>query len=144
MGQTCMLLGRHGTCMATAASCRGHMQVHKPWDMDMLGPRGQMPRRGVRGRLGSRNFVWLGPELVNMGKEGLSSSGRVPLLSSDPSLPTLQGSRFLLRSSSPRRRGGAGAQQGEGLYSRRYRQGVKAGKGVTGALGAEKAPKKES
>lgn len=99
-------------------------------------------KAGVRGRLGSRNFVWLGPELVNMGKEGLSSSGRVPLLSSDPSLPTLQGSRFLLRSSSPRRRGGAGAQQGEGLYSRRYRQGVKAGKGVTGVLGAEKARKR--
>lgn len=114
------------------------MQVHKPWDMDMLGPREQMPRHGVRGGPGCRNSVWLGPELVNMGKEGLSSSGRVPLLSPDPSLPTLQGSRFLLRSASPRRRGGAGAQQGEGLYARRCRQGVKAGKGVNGIPGAEK------
>lgn len=70
MGQTCMLLGSHGTCMATAASCRGHMQVHKPWDVDMLGPREQMPRRGVRGRLGSRNFVWLGPELGTWVRRG--------------------------------------------------------------------------
>lgn len=29
------------------------MQVHKPWDMDTLGPREQTPRRGVRGRLGT-------------------------------------------------------------------------------------------
>lgn len=91
-----------------------------------------------KGEARAQDFMWLGPELVNMGKEGLRSSGRVPLLSSDPSLPTLQGSRFLLRSSSPRRRGGAGAQQGEGLYARRCRQGAKAGKGVTGVLGAEK------
>lgn len=66
----------------------------------------------------------------------------MPQLSSDPSLPTLQGSRFLLRSSSPRRRGGAGAQQGEGLYARRCRQGDKAGKGVMGVLWVEKAPKR--
>lgn len=64
--------------------------------------------------------MWLGPEEVNMGKDGLRSSGGVPGLTSDPSLPALQGSRFLLRSSSSRRRGEAGAQQGEGLYVRGF------------------------
>lgn len=45
---------------------------------------------------------------------------------------SLQGSRFLLRSSSPGRRGGAGAQQGEGRVGGRCRLGDKAGKGLVG------------
>lgn len=139
MGQTCMLLGRHGTCMATAAPCRGtHAGAQAMGHGHAWTQRTDAKAWSGGGEAGCRNSVWLGPELVNMGKEGLSSSGRVPLLSPDPSLPTLQGSRFLLRSASPRRRGGAGAQQGEGLYARRCRQGVKAGKDVNRVLGAEK------
>lgn len=131
-GQTWDLHGHCSTLQGDTCRCTSH----GTWTC--LDPENRCQGMEWGGEAGCRNSVWLGPELVNMGKEGLSSSGRVPLLSPDPSLPTLQGSRFLLRSASPRRRGGAGAQQGEGLYARRCRQGVKAGKDVNRVLGAEK------
>lgn len=65
-----MLLSSHGTCMATAVSCRGHMQVYKPWDMDMLGPRAQMPRHGVRGRTEGRRSALFVSELLNLSRVG--------------------------------------------------------------------------
>lgn len=57
--------------MATAASCRGHMQVYKPWDMNMLGSRAQLPRHGERGRGGGRRSVLFVPERLNLGKVGV-------------------------------------------------------------------------
>lgn len=70
-----MLLGRHGTCMATAASCRGHMQVYKPWDMDMLGPRAQMPRHGVEGRTEGTRPALLVSELLHLRGVGAEELG---------------------------------------------------------------------
>lgn len=56
--------------MATAASCRGHMQVHKPRGVDMLGPRAQMPRHGGSGEGRGRRSALFVPEQLTVGKVG--------------------------------------------------------------------------
>ncbi|XP_057649630.1 semaphorin-6C isoform X1 [Chionomys nivalis] len=49
----------------------------------------QRTRRGGRGRLGSRNFVWLGPEQVNMGKQGTEALRQAGCLGSALTPPYL-------------------------------------------------------
>lgn len=59
-----------------------------------------------------------------------------------PPYLSLQGSRFLLRSASPGRRGGAGAQQGEGRVGGGAGMEMRLGKGWWGSSGWEEESKR--
>lgn len=62
----------------------------------------------------SRRLALLVPEQLNVDKGRTEEVRWAPWLVSDPLYLSPQGSCFLLRSTSSRRRGGTGAQQGEG------------------------------